>query len=113
MRPQINRASFSDCAKILPKMQEDFPALGDLKAGSEKAWTLAFTRLWPVAVRAAHSTSHLSPAECEEAASDAIRAAVDQVERIRGERELFAFVAVVARRKAISMLREKFASKRA
>src|SRR6185436_13327329 len=94
------------------EMQEDFPALNELKAGSDKAWTIAFACLWPVALRAAHSTSHLSVSECEEAASDAIRSAVDQIERIRGEPELFAFVAVVARRRAISLLREKLASKR-
>src|SRR3954468_14765143 len=94
-------------------MQEDFPALADLKAGSDKAWTIAFARLWPVALRVSRqSTSHLSLAEAEEAASDAIRSAVDQIDQIRGEPELFAFVAVVARRKAISILREKLASKR-
>jgi RNA polymerase sigma factor (sigma-70 family) len=94
-------------------MQEDFPALADLKAGSDKAWTIAFARLWPVALRAARqSTLHFSALDAEEAASDAICSAVAQIDQIRGEPELFAFIAVVARRKAISMLREKLAAKR-
>src|SRR5205809_4559728 len=95
-------------------MHGQFPELEHLKGGSETAWSIAFSALWPVALRVAQNAAvQLSLQEAEEVASDAIRYAIDQIERVRTEAELRALVAVIARRRAITVLREKFAFKRA
>jgi len=91
-----------------------FPDLADLKTGSSIAWSIAFSYLWPVALRAARGPAEqLTSQEVEEAANDGIRCAMEQIERVENKEELRALVAVIARRRAITMLREKFAAKRA
>jgi RNA polymerase sigma factor (sigma-70 family) len=100
-------------SKMAQAMHGNFPALADLKAGNNPAWALAFSYLWPVALRVAHeSRAQLTLPEAEEAASDAILCAIKQIERMQTEAELRALVVVIARRRAITMLRGKFAAKR-
>jgi len=94
-------------------MDREFPALEDLKAGSDPAWEAAFSFLWPVAMRAARDPRlRLTFSEAQEIASDAVRFAVDQIERVRTRQDLFALVAVISRRRAISITRGKTALKR-
>jgi RNA polymerase sigma factor (sigma-70 family) len=100
--------------KMPPDVDRSFPRLAELKAGSNSAWTAAFAHLWPIAIRSASSAAeHLSAEDAEEAASDAIQSAVEQIDDIRDVEQLAALVAVIARRRAIMIIREKFAAKRA
>jgi RNA polymerase sigma factor (sigma-70 family) len=95
-------------------MHRDFPSLSDLKVGDEAAWSIAFSYLWPVALNAARaSAKELSLQEAEDAASEAIRAVVDQIDHAQSKEDLRALVAVIARRRAITIIRQKFALKRA
>jgi len=95
-------------------MNPQLPALSDLRTGRSEAWNVAFRQLWPLAVRVAERAgAQITHAEAEEAASDAIRAVIEQIASIQSEDNLLALVSVIARRRAVAILREKFAAKRA
>jgi RNA polymerase sigma factor (sigma-70 family) len=95
-------------------MNPQLPALSDLRTGLSDAWNVAFRRLWPLAVRVARRVApQITHGEAEEAASDAIRAAIERIGSIESEDDLLALVSVIARRRAVTILREKFAEKRA
>ena len=91
----------------------DLPDLARLKAGDESAWTAAFRRLWPIALRAARTPSAaLSNAEAEEMASEAIASAAQKIGQVKTPGQLKALVAIIAQRRAISAARAKSAFKR-
>ncbi len=95
-------------------MTDRFPELADLRSGSEPAWSIAFSHLWPMALRAARKAGPgLGERDAEEAASDAVRTGIEQIDAVSSEASLRALVALVARRRAVSILRGRFAAKRA
>jgi len=94
-------------------MPQDFPDLSLLKRGDEQAWCDAFRSLWGIALRAAqHPEARLTFQEAEEAAADALRAIVSQIEKIGTVEDLKRLLVAIAYYKAISLARAKSAGKR-
>lgn len=87
----------------------DFPSR--LVAGEKSAWREAFTRLWPVALRAAGGIARHRP-EAEDAASAALAQLAEQTALPDTWAGLEALAAVIARRRAISIVRARTAAKR-
>lgn len=87
----------------------DFPSR--LVAGEPAAWREAFSRLWPVALRAAGGILKHGP-EAEDAASAALAQLAEQPVLPDTWAGLEALTAVIARRRAISHLRTRTAAKR-
>jgi RNA polymerase sigma-70 factor (ECF subfamily) len=82
-----------------------------LHAQETTAWRLAFNRLWPVAMR---SASYLlkDRTEIEDAAAAALGDLTHQSKLPESWAALEALTAVIARRRAISLLRARTAAKR-
>ena len=84
-----------------------------LQAGDADAWNEAFNCLWPVALAATQSVLHrLLPNEVEDAAIEALEALVDKVRQLSSAEELKPLVAIIARNRAVSLLRKRFGKKR-
>lgn len=87
----------------------DFPTR--LTARDEAAWRIAFTHLWPVALCAAgHVLKQHSDAE--DAASTALAELAERSDLPDSWSALEAYTAVIARRRAISLVRHRTAAKR-
>jgi RNA polymerase sigma factor (sigma-70 family) len=94
-------------------MEENDSLLESLRSGDTAAWSQAFELLWPIALHSARRLT-LSPsgADAEGAASEALVQAVRRVGEVRSFNELKAFVAIIAYRRAISIVRYNLAEKR-
>jgi RNA polymerase sigma factor (sigma-70 family) len=77
------------------------------------AWDEAFRWLWPVAFSAAQAKLQpYFPAEVEDVAIESLEALVEKVRELKSVEELKPLVASIAHRRAVSLLRERFAKKR-
>jgi RNA polymerase sigma-70 factor (ECF subfamily) len=89
------------------------PDLQALQRGDAAAWDMAFPWLWPAAFGAAQVTLQpYFPAEVEDVAIESLEALVEKVRELRSVEELKPLVASIAHRRAVSLLRERFAKKR-
>lgn len=87
--------------------------LSALRTGDEAAWSEAFQRLWPVAIRAARNPAlRLTSGEAEDAAMEALTQLVPQVDKVATGEELAALAAAMAFRRAVSQARRNSAAKR-
>jgi RNA polymerase sigma factor (sigma-70 family) len=82
-----------------------------LLAREEAAWREAFARLWPVALCAAGHVLK-QRGDAEDAAADALADLAERTELPDSWAALEAYTAVIARRRAISLVRKRTAAKR-
>jgi len=102
----------NDCLKQF-LMDSDAELLEALKTGGESAWEKAFRRLYPCAFSAArHPTAALTPSEAEDVAIETLTQLVGKIAQVKKFEELKALAVTMAVRRAISVLRKKYAEKR-
>jgi RNA polymerase sigma factor (sigma-70 family) len=93
----------------------DPPDLRALKAGDARAWDEAFAWLWPTVFAAANRVlqPHL-PNEVEDVAIESIEELVKKVCEceVKSVEELKPLAWIIARNRAVSLLRERFGKKR-
>jgi RNA polymerase sigma factor (sigma-70 family) len=91
----------------------NLPDLGALKAGDATAWDEAFGWLWPTVFAVAKlKLQPYLPNEVEDVAIESIEQLVEKVPGIRSVEELKPLAASIAHNRAVSKLRERFATKR-
>ena len=83
-----------------------------LQAHEATAWDEAFHRLWPIAVLAARRTLRAPATEADDVASATLADFARLTMLPPSWAECAAMVTVIARRRAMSVLRQRFASKR-
>ena len=89
------------------------PDIKALQQGDTASWDMAFPWLWPAAFGAAQVTLQpYFPAEVEDVAIESLEALVEKVRELKSVEELRPLVASIAHRRAVSLLRERFAKKR-
>jgi RNA polymerase sigma-70 factor (ECF subfamily) len=88
------------------------PNLDALKAGDAKAWDEAFAWLWPTVFAEAKQKLQYLPNEIEDVAIESLEHLVKKVPEVKSVDELKPLAAVIARRQAVSLIRERSAKKR-
>jgi RNA polymerase sigma factor (sigma-70 family) len=91
------------------------PSLHALQQGDPGAWDQAFSWLFPTALHAAQAKLQpFLPEEVEDVAMEALEVMVEKVRQgeVRSIEDLRPLAFAVARNKAVSLLRERFAGKR-
>lgn len=98
-------------SSAVPSVEQPELDLVALRALDEAAWTLAFKKLWPLAMMAARSQLKCD-SDAEEAANDALEQLVSQMDRVLTLDDLHALTYTIAQRRAISTSRRNSAVKR-
>jgi len=91
----------------------NLPELKALQRGDEGAWDEAFRWLWPAAFGAAQiKLQPWLPGDVEDVAIEALEELVEKVRQVETVEELKPLAASIAHHRAVSRLRELFATKR-
>lgn len=100
-------------ARLRHSCRVDLPDLKALQSGDAGAWDAAFRWLWPAAFGAAQAKLQpFLPGDVEDVAIEALEELIEVVMRVKTVEELKPLVASIAHHRAVSRLREHFATKR-
>lgn len=89
------------------------PEIQLLRAGDEPAWSAAFERLWPVAVKVAQGKLRpMDLQEAEDVAAESLQNLVSQVHQVETSEELLPLLVAITHNNAMDQLRRALAQKR-